>query len=448
MRNRNQIIDAAVSFMESLIGLRYSRTYRYRWYKGGSTDCSGFVYGAYLAAGFPLLVDGVERSTSTYEVYADGFDLIFPTSRDIIGKTFAPKGFYRDFKFEKGDLIFYSFGSTTRANKITHVAMCYDAEHIIHTANTRENACIKPLSYGDGNIVAVTRLNPDAQEMKRNQIKRSVNDKPSVRRMQALLNTFGNALNCDGVWGSKTQTAVKKFQNSRGLEDDGICGKLTWAALTREDEKTELSETLNICTFNVKRAAYKNGTPKKTGEIITDAHIACIQEVTPDGLKKIAAAAGLKAYMCDTIGGYGHAILTNLSADDEEITALAGSGERRKLHRLRFSDVSVYNAHLHYTEPTNTNQLMKIADILSKDNSRVIILAGDFNRQEFGEIVKLGFTQVNTGQLIRNTEGGSSKSNKIDNIFVKGAKVNEVWKCEAVKNKWSDHDALFCEVSL
>ena len=528
MRNRTEVIDAAIKFMEGLLGMDYSKTYRYRWYKGGSADCSSLVYGAYLAAGIPLLVDGVERSTSTYEVYADGFDLVFPASNDIIGKTFAPKGFYKDFKFEKGDLIFYSFGSTTRANKITHVAMCYDAEHIIHTANNRDKVCIADMSYGDGRIVAVTRLKSDAEEMERALIERGSAPKLQIRRMQAVLNARGKALNCDGVWGSKTETAIKDFQNEKDLEADGVCGVITWEALLGEREAKEEStepyvfyrnmrcgnmgedieelqkllikngfncgekgadgdfgsKTLGavktaqkkndleddgvagrititalggvwgvnvpdvpeICTFNVKRGTYKNGTYKKIGEIIKGADVVGIQEVTPAGLKKIAAAAGKTAYMCDTIGGYGHAILTNLSVSNESMTTLKGSGEKRKLHHMMIGDISFYNVHLHYTEGANNTQIKQIAEILEKDTAKTVIMTGDFNRQEFGEIVKLGFTQVNTGQLIKNTEGERSIVNKIDNIFVKGANVKDVWKYEAVKHKYSDHDALFAEV--
>lgn len=526
MRNRAQIIDAAIKYMEGLLGLDYSKTYRYRWYKGGSTDCSGFVYGAYLAAGFPLLVDGVERSTSTYEVYADGFDLIFPTSRDIIGKTFAPKGFYKSFDFQKGDLIFYSFGTTLRSNKITHVAMVYDESHIIQTANNKDKASIAELSYGDGRIVAVTRLNANATERERKTVRKSTADRIIIRRMQALLNTYEEKLNCDGIWGSKTEAALKDFQRDHNLTADGVCGELTWPALLGEAEQEELPEyvffrnmsygdrgedvrqlqamlneqsfyagelngvfesktknavraaqhkhhltkdgiagrktitalggqwgyypigEIEVCTFNIKRGTYKNGTYKKIAEIIKGAHIVGLQEVTPAGLKKIASYAGMTSYMCETISGYGHAILTNFSVDDEKITTLSGSGERRKLHHLQSGDVSIYNVHLHYTEPTNTKQLKQVADILAKDESRIVILTGDFNRQDYDYLVGKGFIQTNKGQLIRNTEGGSSIVNKIDQVFLKGTVAKDIYKYEAVKKNESDHDALFVEVGL
>jgi len=35
----------------------------------------------------------------------------------------------------------------------------------------------------------------------------------------------------DGIFGSKTKTAVLAFQNANGLGTDGIVGPLTWAKL-------------------------------------------------------------------------------------------------------------------------------------------------------------------------------------------------------------------------
>lgn len=526
MRDRQGIINAAIKYMEGLLGLDYSRTYRYRWYKGGSTDCSGYVYAAYLAAGYPLLMDGVERMTSMYEVYADGFDLLFPLNEKEIGSRFAPVGFYKTFGFQRGDLIYYSFGNTTRSNKITHVAMVYDKNHIIHTANSRDKACILDLSYGDGRIVAVTRLGVAATEQERKTIRKGSSDRIIIRRMQALLNSYEEELNCDGVWGTKTETALKDFQRDHNLTADGICGPLTWEALLNEAEQEELPEyvffrnmrkgdrsghvallqimlndqgfnagepdgifgsktenavkaaqkkhhltvdgiagrntitalggtwgnypqgDIRICTYNIKRGTYKSGSYKKVAEVIKDSDIIGIQEVTPSGLKKIASYAGKTAYMCETISGYGHAILTNFAVDDEQVKTLTGSGERRKLHHLQLDSVSFYNVHLHYTEPTNTKQLEQVADILAADKSKYVILTGDFNRQSYDYLTSKGFKQVNVGQLINNNEGGKSIVNKIDNIFVRGLSFENISKYEAVKHNESDHDALFAEVPI
>ena len=521
--NRNDIISAAISCMKRLIGMDYSKTYRYRWHKGGSTDCSGYVYAAYLAAGWPLVGSKVASMTSCYEVYADGFDLVYPDSYENIGKRFAK---VEDISLERGDIVFYSFGTTARKNKITHVAVCYDAGHIIHTANNRNKACIQDISYGDGRIAAVIRLNENAKETERPVMQKGAAERTPTRRMQALLNFAGAELNCDGIWGTKTDAALKAYQTKMGLVANGICDAGTWAALCGESEEKErvdysftrnlkkgmrgedvraLQELLNslgyncgaadgvfgrktlaavkaaqrachltvdgiagrntiaalggtwgnkpkdeltVCTFNVKRGTYKSGTYKIIGGIVKDADIVGLQEITPYGLGKIAGAAGKTSHMCETISGYGHGILSDYSVDKEEITTLGGSGERRKVHHQQIGDVSFYNTHFHYTESANDTQLKQFVQMLEADNSKTIIVTGDFNRQYFGLLVTAGFTQANTGQAIRNTEGGSSIVNKIDQVFVRGALITDIWKYEAVKRKFSDHDALFVRIKL
>lgn len=47
-----------------------------------------------------------------------------------------------------------------------------------------------------------------------------------VKLLQSVLNLIQ-----DGIFGNITEEAVKAFQRSCGLEDDGIVGKLTWAKL-------------------------------------------------------------------------------------------------------------------------------------------------------------------------------------------------------------------------
>ena len=43
----------------------------------------------------------------------------------------------------------------------------------------------------------------------------------------------------DGIFGSKTELAVRAFQKTAGLVVDGIAGKATLAALTATDEAPE-----------------------------------------------------------------------------------------------------------------------------------------------------------------------------------------------------------------
>lgn len=55
-----------------------------------------------------------------------------------------------------------------------------------------------------------------------------------VRALQILLIGYGyscGALGDDRIFGADTETALRDFQREHNLEDDGICGSLTWAKL-------------------------------------------------------------------------------------------------------------------------------------------------------------------------------------------------------------------------
>ena len=54
---------------------------------------------------------------------------------------------------------------------------------------------------------------------------------PVRRAQRALRRTPDLGLLVDGIFGSKTEAAVKTFQRGKGLTVDGIVGPRTWAAL-------------------------------------------------------------------------------------------------------------------------------------------------------------------------------------------------------------------------
>ncbi|MCI0484572.1 MAG: peptidoglycan-binding protein [candidate division NC10 bacterium] len=56
-----------------------------------------------------------------------------------------------------------------------------------------------------------------------------------VKGLQAELNKEGFSLDVDGLFGRDTENAVKRFQREHGLDDDGVVGPLTWAALLRTE---------------------------------------------------------------------------------------------------------------------------------------------------------------------------------------------------------------------
>ena len=52
-----------------------------------------------------------------------------------------------------------------------------------------------------------------------------------VPTLQYLLRARGKTVTVDGIFGPKTDTAVRDFQRQKGLSVDGIVGPLTWSAL-------------------------------------------------------------------------------------------------------------------------------------------------------------------------------------------------------------------------
>ena len=52
-----------------------------------------------------------------------------------------------------------------------------------------------------------------------------------VKTLQYLLRARGHSVVADGVFGPRTEAAVRGFQTGSGLAADGIVGPMTWAAL-------------------------------------------------------------------------------------------------------------------------------------------------------------------------------------------------------------------------
>ncbi|WP_053221564.1 peptidoglycan-binding domain-containing protein [Limnoraphis robusta] len=52
-----------------------------------------------------------------------------------------------------------------------------------------------------------------------------------VTYLQSRLNIVGSALKIDGIFGSGTEAAVKRFQKDNNLTIDGIVGPKTWSIL-------------------------------------------------------------------------------------------------------------------------------------------------------------------------------------------------------------------------
>ncbi len=67
-------------------------------------------------------------------------------------------------------------------------------------------------------------------------LRRGSDRKSDVERLQTLLKGSGFDIQVDGLFGPGTETAVRSFQETRGLVADGIVGPSTWRALDPEED--------------------------------------------------------------------------------------------------------------------------------------------------------------------------------------------------------------------
>ena len=91
-----------------------------------------------------------------------------------------------------------------------------------------------------------------------------------VKKLQETLNAMGyDCGTADGIFGAKTEIAVRSFQQANGLAADGIAGKNTLALLYNKEGKEEGTYKVVICGLAYEAAAelaskYK-GTLEKEG---------------------------------------------------------------------------------------------------------------------------------------------------------------------------------------
>jgi peptidoglycan hydrolase-like protein with peptidoglycan-binding domain len=92
---------------------------------------------------------------------------------------------------------------------------------------------------------------------------------PPIQALQHLLRQHGSNITADGVFGPKTDAAVKAFQQSHGLVADGKVGPKTWPKLI----------------VTVRR--------NDRGEAVKGAQLLCV-DVTVDGIFGPQTEAGVK----------------------------------------------------------------------------------------------------------------------------------------------------------
>lgn len=94
-----------------------------------------------------------------------------------------------------------------------------------------------------------------------------------VLELQKILNQNGYKLTEDGIFGSKTDAAVRDYQQKNGLDVDGIVGTNTWGALSGATSKASSNKT----TANTNNSfSYKDFTynPYEESETVAQAQAA------------------------------------------------------------------------------------------------------------------------------------------------------------------------------
>jgi len=92
-----------------------------------------------------------------------------------------------------------------------------------------------------------------------------------VKKLQRALNEKGYALDVDGIYGNKTQAAVKSYQQKTGLAVDGIVGNQTWGSLSAPTQAIPptMPQQSIAAVQAVKRPEYVQGNEvKNAGEAV------------------------------------------------------------------------------------------------------------------------------------------------------------------------------------
>jgi endonuclease/exonuclease/phosphatase family metal-dependent hydrolase len=266
-------------------------------------------------------------------------------------------------------------------------------------------------------------------------------------------------ITADGIFGPKTEAAVKNFQKIKGVQADGIVGPVTWKLLFGEEDNStppggNISKAnLTVATWNIGRGSKVSGvTAAKLAAKIKDNGIDIIgmQEAKKNGssfVGQIAGANNMSYYFTDTPAG--NAILGKAGLTGKNYYTLVSCGERRALQKTVINvegiDISFYNVHISYQNECRKKQITDVYNKVKNDPNPVI-LVGDFNvatncgliRDVFGSGYSIvSKDTVNTGIACTDSIVVSTKY-----ISVKSSKTVKT------KGSLSDHNMVIATLEI
>ena len=215
----------------------YDQTHRW----GPDYDCSSLIITVWEQVGVPVRTGGATYTGNMREVFLRcGFE-------DVTGEVSLGDGR----GLEAGDVLL---------NHRNHTAMMVDRHNLVQ-ASINEMGTVTGGQTGDqngGEIAVRSYYNYPwdcvlrYREYERDEEENSAEETVQLRGLSLLRRgSRGDAVKAaqylllcrglklpkygaDGDYGQETEDAVKEFQRFAGLEADGECGALTWAALTKE----------------------------------------------------------------------------------------------------------------------------------------------------------------------------------------------------------------------
>ena len=95
-----------------------------------------------------------------------------------------------------------------------------------------------------------------------------------VTELQKLLNKNGYSLDEDGIFGAKTQSAVKDYQQKNKLDVDGIVGTNTWSALTKASSAASTPATNASTGTGFQYGSYQESDTVKQAQALLQQQLA------------------------------------------------------------------------------------------------------------------------------------------------------------------------------